>query len=431
MNFRDFFPIFKNKPDLIYLDNGATTQKPDRVVNAIFDYYLRGNSNIKRGIYSLAEETTKLYESAREKVAKFINVDPEEIVFTSGTTEGINFIADSWAKENRSMSKLGSHPSTSSGRAAAHGEPVEPYERFWKKSNLSEGDEIVVSELEHHSNFLPWQRLAKNNNLVLKIAPIKDGKLDYESFEKLLNNKTKLVAVTYQSNVTGEIIDINRIKDLINKYAKNAKLLVDAAQIVAHRKLDVEKIGCDFLVFSAHKMFGPTGVGVLYINKNIEFEPYKVGGGMVFEVSSNSSWLNRPHKYEAGTPPIAEVIGLGAAIDFINENIDFDKLEKYEFELTDYLVRELSKIKNIEFIINPELFKNHVITFNIKNFHAHDVAAYLDKFGICVRAGHHCAQPLHNALGINSSVRVSFAAYNNLDEVKKLVSVIKKLCEKL
>src|SRR3990167_6995212 len=393
MDFRDFFPIFKNRPDLIYLDNGATTQKPDRVVNAISEYYLRGNSNIKRGIYSLAEDTTELYESAREKVAKFINADPEEIVFTSGTTEGINFIADSWAK-----------------------------------NNLSKGDEIVITKLEHHSNFLPWQRLAKNNNLVLKIASIKDGQLDYDSCKKLLNNKTKLVAITHQSNVTGEIIDIQRIKDLINKYAKNSKLLVDAAQIVAHKKVDVKKIGCDFLVFSAHKMFGPTGVGVLYINKNLEFEPYKVGGGMVFEVSdTDSNWLNAPHRYEAGTPPIAEVIGLGAAIDFINENINFDKLEKYEFELTDYLVNELVKIKEIESIISPELFKKHLVTFNINNFHAHDVAAYLDKFGICVRAGNHCAQPLHNALGINSSVRVSFSAYNNLYEVEKLILAIKKL----
>lgn len=393
MNIKKYFPIFQNNLELTYLDNAATTQKPKQVIDAICQYYSNENSNINRGIYTLAENTTQMYEDVRSKVARFINAKSNEIVFNSGTTEGINFVAQAWGL-----------------------------------NNVSKGDEIIVTELEHHSNFLPWQRLAEQTGAILKIVPLKNGRLDYNAFEKLITDKTKLIAVTYQSNVTAEILDF----DLINKFKKDAKLFIDAAQIVAHEKIDVKKLNCDFLVFSAHKMFGPTGVGVLYINENIQDQvfPYKLGGGMVFEVSKeNSSWLQAPHKFEAGTPAIAQVVGLGVTIDFINENINFEQLKNYEFSLSKILVDELKKIEAIEFICDPEyLKKGHIVTFNIKNFHPHDVAAYLDKYGICVRAGHHCAQLLHKSLGLNSSVRVSISVYNTIDDINKIVGAIKELC---
>lgn len=390
MNIKKYFPIFQNNPELTYLDNAATTQKPKQVIDAVCQYYSNENSNINRGIYALAENTTQLYENVRNKVAKFINAKSNEIVFNSGTTEGVNFVAQAWGLKN-----------------------------------ISKNDEIIVTELEHHSNFLPWQRLAEQTGAILKIAPLKNGRLDYDVFENLVTNKTKLIAVAYQSNVTAEIVDF----DLINKFKKNSKLFIDAAQIVAHEKIDVKKLNCDFLVFSGHKMFGPTGVGVLYINEKIQDQvmPYKLGGGMVFEVDKKkSSWLEAPNKFEAGTPAIAQVIGLGVAIDFINENINFEELKNYELNLSKVLVDELQKLRFVEFICDPEyLKKGHIVTFNIKNFHPHDVAAYLDKYGICVRAGHHCAQPLHKSLGLNSSIRISISAYNTIEDINKLISALK------
>ena len=395
MNIKNLFPIFKNRPEITYLDSAATSQKPQQVIDAMSEYYSMNNANIKRGIYSLAENTTTAYEDVRVKVASFVNVQPEEIVFTSSATEGVNFIAQAWGSKN-----------------------------------ISAGDEILVTELEHHSNFLPWQRLVQEKGAILKIAPIKfDGKLDYEAFSNLVTPKTKLIALTAQSNVTGEIVDLKRVVKLAKQIG--AKLFVDAAQAIAHKKMDVKTLNCDFLTFSAHKIFGPTGVGVLFIKKEIqdEVQPYQVGGGMVFEVGiTDSKWLQPPYKFEAGTTPIAQVIGLGAAIDFINANINFDELHKHETSLSKALVEELQKIDAIKFVADPELLKGgHVVTFNIKDHHAHDVAAFLDKFGICVRAGNHCAQPLHKALGINSSIRVSFAVYNTMEDVYKLVNAIKKL----
>jgi cysteine desulfurase / selenocysteine lyase len=396
-NIKDNFPIFKNRSNLTFLDNASTSQKPQVVIDSISQYYSNYNSNIKRGIYSLAEDTTTMYEDVRIKVAKFINAKSNEIAFTSGTTDGINFIAQSWGE-----------------------------------TNISKGDEIIVTILEHHSNFLPWQRLAEKKGAILKVVPVtSEGYLDYSAFEKLVTEKTKLIAVTYQSNVTGEVLDLARISKLAKKV--EAKLFVDAAQAIAHKRVNVKEIDCDFLVFSAHKIFGPTGVGVLYIKEDLlkKIEPYQVGGGMVFEVKleqGHTSWLKAPHKFEAGTPAIAQVIGLGVAIDFINQNIDFDKLHEYESKLSKMLIDELKDVKSVKFIVDSNLLKeNHIVTFNINGFHPHDVATFLDKYDICVRAGNHCAQPLHNFLGVDSSIRVSFSIYNTVEDVQKLIFAIKEL----
>lgn len=394
MNIKKHFPIFKNK-NLIYLDNAATTQKPESVINSISDYYSNYNSNVKRGLYDIAEKSSELYEAARLKIADFINADITETIFTSGTTESINFIASSWGAKN-----------------------------------IKPGDEIIVTELEHHSNFLPWQRLAEQKNAVLKIIPVNnDGSLNYTAFADLVTNKTKLIAITYQSNVTGEKIDLEFVKEWTKK--SGAKLFVDAAQAVAHQKIDTKKLEADFIAFSAHKMFGPTGIGLLYIKKSVqhEVEPYQVGGGMVFEVFKDKAlWLDAPYKFEAGTPKIAEAIAFGAAVDFINGSIDFKTVQEYEASLTNYLLEELKKIDFIKIIGSEEKIKNgHIVTFIHEKIHAHDIAYYLNKFGICVRAGNHCVQLLHKKLGINSSVRVSFSVYNTIDEVKVLITALQEL----
>lgn len=386
---KNLFPIFKNNSGLIYLDNAATTQKPQRVIDGISDYYSRYNSNAKRGIYKLAEETSKIVEYTRLSVANFIGASKDDIVFTSGTTEGVNFIANAWGRKN-----------------------------------IKEGDEIVTTILEHHSNFLPWQRLAQENRAIFKIAPVNSEiKLDYQALENLVTSKTKLIAITYQSNVTGEIIDLKRIKKIADKVG--ARLFVDAAQAIAHKKVDVKDIDCDFLVFSGHKLYGPTGIGILYINKNIvdDVEPYQVGGGMVFEVGEqHSQWLNSPHKFEAGTLPIAQIAGLNYAIDFL-QGIDFKKYCDMEKELALELYVELEKNPKIKLI---SVRNSHIISFAHKDIHAHDLAAYLDQFNICVRAGNHCAQILHKFLDINSSLRISFGVYNTKED---LDIVIKKLKE--
>lgn len=383
------FPIFNNIESLVYLDSASTTQKPLSVINSELDYYSNFNANIKRGIYKIAEESTRLYEESRLHVAKYLSVQSDEIVFTSGATQGVNFIASSWGA-----------------------------------SNLNSGDEIVVTELEHHSNFVPWQRLAINKNLVLKVAKVKDdGSFDYQDFERCVNNKTKLIAVTCQSNVTGEIIDLMRIKKVADSVG--AKLFLDAAQIIGHKKLNLSEIKPDFLVFSAHKMYGPTGVGVLYINKNIQdyVEPYQTGGGMVFSVGLEKSvWQKSPYKFEAGTPPIAQVIALKSAIDFM-DILDIAVL-KNENALINRIYDSLKCDKNIRIISSRD---SHIFTFVHDKVHAHDLAAYFANFNVCVRAGNHCAQPLHNALKINSSLRVSVGAYNDISDVDFFISKYKEL----
>ena len=394
MNKRQDFPIFSSgKYKKTYLDSAATTHKPKRVIDKVSDFYSHHNANVHRGIYDPAEQASAMYEEARDKIAKFINADPSEIVFTSGATEGVNFVADSWGRKN-----------------------------------LSKGDEIIVSEAEHHANLLPWQRLASETGAVLKHIPLDSTfTLDWSG---LISQKTKMVAVTTSSNVLGPVwsseSDIARF--IAKAHEVGAAVLLDAAQTVPHTRVDVKKLNPDFMVFSGHKMLAPTGVGVLYINKHLEVEPYQVGGSMVHSAGRiNSTWKNPPHKFEAGTPPIAQAIALGEAVDYL-EQVDFDALKKHESGLCELLIKGLEKYNNVKLLGNIERIKSegHLVSFSIDNVHAHDLTAYLNSCGILVRAGHHCTQPLHDLLNIESSVRVSFYLYNTQDDVQEFLTAFEK-----
>lgn len=399
MNIKNDFPILNQKTGLhplIYFDNAATTQKPQEVIDAITQFYTKNNANIHRGIYNFAEYSTQLFESSRHVVADFVNADLNEVIYTSGTTGSINFVAMAWA------------------------------DKF-----IVKGDEIIITQMEHHSNIIPWQQIAQKKGAILKVVPLTETyELDLKAYEMLLSSKTKLVSVVHISNVLGICNDIELITSKAHQFG--AKVLIDAAQSVAHMKIDVKKINCDFLAFSGHKLLGPTGIGIVYIKKELHnlIEPIKFGGGMVFEVNpEKSSWLLSPHKFEAGTPPIAQAIGLAAAITYINDKIDFNQLQKHQAILCSRLIDGLSKFKQVKILGPIDRLKanSHIVSFTVSNFHPHDIAAYLDSFGICVRAGHHCAQPLHKALGIESSVRISFYGYNTLQEVDFFLDKIEQL----
>ena len=404
--FRSFFPILKTKINgypLAYFDSASTAQVPQKVINAITAYYQNYKANIGRGIYTFAEKSTSEYEQARSDIAKFIGAKASNVLFTSGATASINLVANSWGTYN-----------------------------------LHSGDEILVSAVEHHSNFLPWQELARTRNVTIKIIPVtEDGSIDIEVFKKLLHKKTKLVAIVHSSNVTGATHDVTLISSLCKSVG--AAILVDACQSVAHQKIDVETIGCDFLVFSGHKLFGPTGVGVLYAasDRINEMRPVEFGGGMVFSVGEHhSEYRPFPRGFEAGTPNISGVIGLGAAVSFVKEFINFDELQRHEAGLTLRMIEGLSNIKGIKIIsFNPRadlvtLHKNdahaHMVTFVSDKYHAHDIAAYLDRYAVAVRAGHHCVQLYHQQCSLNATVRISFSGYNTIQEVD---FVIQKLQE--
>ena len=390
---RKDFPILGLKEDghdIVYLDSGATTQRPKQVIDRMVMFYEQENANISRGIYKLGEQATATYENARVKVANFIGAKPDEVVFVRNSTEGINFIATAWGSEN-----------------------------------LKSGDEIIVSQLEHHSNFIPWMMLAKKTGAKFRVAPIHDnGDLDMEAFADMLNKKTKMVAMTQSSNAIGTHIDVKRITEMA--HAVVAKVLVDGAQSVPHQKVDVKEIGCDFLVFSGHKALGPTGASVLFIDEAVrdQVPPYQFGGAMVYEIKADSCvWRKAPECYEAGTPAIAQVVGLGTAVDYLKKNVDFDLLRKHEAELCARTIDGLSSIKGVRILGNEDELKSrgHLVTFCVDGMHAHDTAAYLGSKGICVRAGHHCAQPLLNRLGVESTIRASFYFYNTAEEVDFLV----------
>lgn len=390
---RKDFPFLKQ--DIVYFDNAATSQKPKQVLDELMHFYTDSNANVHRGVYDLAEQATKLYEQARARIASFINAQPEEIIFTRGTTESINLVASAWGK-----------------------------------AHIQAGDEIVVTHLEHHSNFVPWQQLTQELGAKLVIIPVNfDGTLHVEMIHKLVTNKTKLIAASSTSNALGVHNDMKVLADAAQSVG--ALFLIDAAQSIGHQRTDVQKLRCDFLAFSGHKMLGPTGIGVLYMKKKVQAKvpPYQFGGGMIYEArNETSSFLPAPHKYEAGTPPIAQAIGLAAAIDYL-QTINFDALQKHEAQLCAKLIDGLSAFERIT-ILGPvdELKTNgHMVSFIVDSMHAHDVAAYLSTQGICVRAGHHCAQPLARQLGIESSVRVSFYLYNTHEEVERLLQAIAKL----
>ena len=391
MNFKDEFPILQERK-ISYLDSGATTQKPQCVIDAIESYYKECNANPHRGAYSLSIEATEKYESTREKIAKFINArNREEIIFSKNATESLNLIAYSYGLDN-----------------------------------LKKDDEVVLSIMEHHSNLVPWQYVTKKTNSKLKFMYInKDYELSKEEIESKITDKTKVVGITHVSNVLGTI---NNVKEII-KYAhkKGAVVIVDASQSIPHMKIDVQDLDADFLVFSGHKMFAPLGIGVLYGKKELlnKMTPFLMGGDMIEYVYEQNTTF-APNKFEAGTQNVEGVIGLGSAIDYI-EKIGYKEIQNVEEAITKYAVNELSKLDFLELYITPHL-ENHstVISFNIKGVHPHDVASILDSNGVCVRSGNHCAQPLLRYLGMDSTCRASFSIYNTKEDVDNLVEALKK-----
>ncbi len=391
---RKDFPVLKrivhDKP-LVYLDNAATTQKPQQVIDALKNYYEQMNANVHRAIHTLGEEATLAYENARKKVAQFINAESHrQIVFTRGTTEAINLVASAWG-----------------------GKFIGP------------GDEIIVTEMEHHSNLVPWQILAKKVGAKLKFIPfLPDGTLDLSHLEHLYSANTKLIALTHMSNVFGTI---NPIKKIIRMaHDRGIPVLLDGAQSVPHLPVDVQYLDCDFLAFSGHKMLGPTGIGVLYAKSGQleNMDPYQGGGEMISTVwLEKSTWNEIPHKFEAGTPNIAGAIGLGAAVDYLND-IGMTQIALYEQELTTYALEKMREIDGMEIYgMAPE--RGSAISFNLGQIHPHDLAHFLDQQGIAVRAGHHCAQPIMRKLDLAATTRASFYFYNTFEEIDYLVEHLK------
>lgn len=397
---RQDFPVLQREVrpgvPLVYLDSTATSQKPRQVVEAIANFYLHHNANIHRGIHTLAEEATAAYEEARAKVARFINArSPREVVFTRNATEAINLVAFAW------------------GRA-----------------NLKPGDVVLLTEMEHHANLVPWQMLAAERDLRLEFIPVTpEGLLDLEALPRLLALEPKIVAFTGMSNVTGTITPAAEI--IRQAHAAGALTLLDGAQLVPHAPVDVQALDVDFLAFSSHKMLGPSGVGVLYAKAALleAMPPFLGGGDMIKRVELRSFQPNEvPHKFEAGTPPIAEVIGLGAAIDYLTA-VGMDNIAAYEHAIGAYALERLREIPGLR-IFGPEADqKGAVFAFWMDEAHPHDVAQVLDHYGVAVRAGHHCAQPLHTKFGIPATTRASFYLYNSPDEVDKLVTALYKVKE--
>ncbi len=401
-NIRKDFPILKrkvhdNKP-LVYLDNASTTQKPKQVIDALTNYYNNYNANIHRSVYSIAEEATEAYEKVRDKVAKFLNISKrEEIIFVRGTTEGINLVAYAWGRKH-----------------------------------IKEGDIIVTTEYEHHSNIVPWQLLVKEKGEKLEYIEINDnGELILDQLDKYLaTGKVKLVVFSLMSNVLGTISDAEKI---ISKcHEAGVKTLVDAAQAVPHMSVDVTKLGCDFFAFSAHKMLGPTGIGVLWVRKSVleTMDPFHGGGDMIREVHKyETTWNDLPYKFEAGTPNIADVIGFGSAIDYLSQ-LGMETVRKHEMELTQYALDKMSQIKGIVIYGPKDVSKRGgVISFNFHDVHPHDVATIVDREGIAIRSGHHCAQVLMEKLDVAATNRASFYIYNTKQDVDKLIQSLEKVSE--
>lgn len=390
---REQFPILHqeiNGHPLVYLDNAATSQKPLAVIEAIKHYYEFENSNVHRGVHTLGSRATDAYEGAREKVAKFINARrTQEIIFTRGTTTALNLVASSY------------------GRAVC-----------------KEGDEIVITQMEHHSNLIPWQQVAKETGATLKYIPLQpDGNIDLADVEKTITNKTKIVAIAYVSNVMGVVHPVKQIAEIAHR--NGAVIVVDGAQSTPHMKVDVQDLDCDFYALSGHKMCGPTGIGALYGKKALleSMEPVEFGGEMIDEVGLyDSNWKELPWKFEGGTPIIAGAVGLGAAIDFL-EQIGMDEIAHHESVLAAYATERMAEIDGLT-IYGPAKRHVGVVTFNLGDVHPHDVATVLDASGVAIRAGHHCCQPLMRWLEVSSTARASFYLYNNEQDVDRLVSAL-------
>lgn len=395
---RKEFPILEqeiNGHPLVYFDSAATSQKPLKVIEALDHYYRKINSNVHRGVHTLGTYATDAYEGAREKVRKFINAkSTEEIIFTRGTTTALNLVAGSYGA-----------------------------------SNIFPGDEIVITLMEHHSNLIPWQQLAKRSGAVLKYIPLQaDGTMKVEDIQATITAKTKLVAMAHISNVLGTINPIKKVAEMA--HAVGAKLVVDGAQSVPHMKVDVRDLDCDFLAFSGHKMGAPTGIGVLYGKKELleQMEPIEFGGEMIdFVDLYDSTWKELPWKFEGGTPIIAGAVGLGAAIDFI-QSIGIEAITEHEHQLVAYAMEKLTQLEGFT-MYGPKENHRGLITFNLEGIHPHDLATILDSLGIAVRAGHHCAQPLMKWLNVSATARASFYFYNTQEEVDRLIDGLKKAKE--
>ncbi len=391
---RKDFPILQRKvhgKPLVYFDNAATSQKPKQVIDAITEYYQNYNANIHRSIHQLGEEATAAYEKAREKVSDFINSPTHQsIIFTKNSTEGLNLLAYSLT------------------------------------ADLKKYDEIVISQLEHHSNFVPWQQMAKNYGLKLKFIEIdKEGNLNNESVKKTITNKTKIVSINHISNAIGTINPVEEITKIAHE--NGAKMIIDGSQSVPHMPVDVQKIDADFYVFTGHKMLGPTGVGVLYGKKELlqEMSPFLYGGEMIREVGFENTTFNElPYKFEAGTPNIVEGIGLGIAVDYLNK-IGMKNIHEHDKQITEYAIEKLKEINGVE-IYGPEQ-RSSIASFNVKGVHAHDVSQILDSEGVAIRAGHHCCMPLMSVMKLQATARASFYLYNTEEEVNVLINAIHKV----
>jgi cysteine desulfurase/selenocysteine lyase len=392
------FPILgetiRNKP-LVYLDNAASCQKPQAVIDSIVYTYSHEYANIHRGVHTLSVRATDKFEGAREKVRAFINAaSTKEIIFVRGATEAVNLVAQSYGK-----------------------------------SQLQAGDEIVISAMEHHANIVPWQMLCQQMGAVLKVAPMnQQGELLFDEFEQLMNAKTKLVAITQMSNALGTINPVEKI--IAAAHAKGIPVLLDGAQAIPHMAVDVQALDCDFYVFSGHKLYGPSGTGVLYGKQALleAMPPYQGGGDMIRQVTfEKTEYAGLPHKFEAGTPAIAEIIGLGAAIDYVTA-IGMEKIAAYEAELLDYATQQAEQIKGLN-IIGQAAHKGGILSFTLDRIHPHDIGTMLDSLGIAIRAGHHCAMPVMDFYGVPATARASFAMYNTRQEIDVLMQGIKSLIE--
>jgi len=396
---RNQFPILSTKVGkypLVYFDNGATSQKPRVVIDAINRYYEQENANIHRGVHHLSQVSTDNYEKARRTIQEHLNAPHEhEIIFTKGTTDGINLIAESFGKL------------------------------------LIDGDEILITEMEHHSNIVPWQMLVERKGLTLRYIPMTNlGELDFSQLETLINEKTRLIAITHISNALGTI---NPIEDIIKKgHAVGAKVLIDAAQSLQHMRVDVQQLDCDFLVYSGHKVFGPTGVGILYGKEKLlnEMPPYQGGGDMIKTVSMSGTTYNElPHKFEAGTPNIIGGIGLGVAIEWLS-GFNFEDIQQHETDLLEYATDALSKIDGIKIYGEAEN-KSSVISFLIEGTHPYDIGTLLNQQGIAVRTGHHCTQPIMEFFDIPGTIRASFSFYNTKEEIDQFIKALEKAIQML
>ncbi len=392
------FPILKekirNKP-LVYLDNAATCQKPQAVIDSISHLYMHEYANVHRGVHTLSVKATDRYEGAREKVKNFINASStKEIVFVKGTTEAINLIAQTFGK-----------------------------------TNIKQGDEILITAMEHHSNIVPWQMLCEETGAVLIVAPINlKGELIYDEFEKLISDKTKLISVVHMSNALGTVNPVKKI--IAAAKAKNIPVLLDGAQAIPHMSVDVQKLDCDFYAFSGHKLYAPSGIGVLYGKQDLleAMPPYQGGGDMIRKVTFEETEYNTlPYKFEAGTPSIADVVGLGAAIDYLTE-IGMDEIAAYEAELLEYATEKANKITGLK-IIGEAKEKGAILSFELDKIHPHDIGTMLDSLGIAIRAGHHCAMPVMDFFKVPATARASFAMYNTKEEIDVLMTGIEQLIE--